>query len=97
MKNNQVKETKQKKSFKEVVRDNRGKIIAIGGIAVAITVGMIDSKNYNNFLPKLTKNNFKQVLVKINDENALRLLIDEKLWEKATVTDLDGTLSIIVK
>ena len=30
MKNNQVKETKQKKSFKEVVYDNQGKIIAIG-------------------------------------------------------------------
>lgn len=30
MKNNQVQETKQKKSFKEVVYDNRGKIITIG-------------------------------------------------------------------
>lgn len=88
MKNNQVKETKQKKSFKEVVYDNRGKIIAIGGVVVAITVGIIVSKNYNNFGEKLTKtkNDVEKALVKINAKNDLGLLIDNELWEKVTVT-----------
>ena len=89
MKNNQVKETKQKKSFKEVVYDNRGKIIAIGGIAVAITVGIIVSKKYNNFGKNLTKikNNTEKELVKVNAKNDLGLLIDNELWEKVTVTE----------
>ena len=87
MKNNQVKETKQKKSFKEVVYDNRGKIIAIGGLAVAITVCAIISKNYNNFGKKITKSDMKKDLVKINAKSDLGLLIDNELWEKVTVTE----------
>lgn len=89
MKNNQVKETKQKKSFKEVVYDNRGKIIAIGGLAVAITVcAIISNKNdYNNFSKKLTKSGIKKDLVKINAKSDLGLLIDNELWEKVTVTE----------
>ena len=35
MKNNQVKETKQKKSFKEVVVENKGKILIGTGIIVS--------------------------------------------------------------
>ena len=87
MKNNQVKETKQKKSFKEVVYDNRGKIIAIGGLAVAITVCAIISKNYNIFGKKITKSDIKKDLVKINAKSDLGLLIDNELWEKVTVTE----------
>lgn len=89
MKNNQVKETKQKKSFKEVAYDNRGKIIAIGGLAVAITVcAIISNKNdYNNFSKKLTKSGIKKDLVKINAKSDLGLLIDNELWEKVTVTE----------
>ena len=87
MKNNQVKETKQKKSFKEVVYDNRGKIIAIGGLAVAITVCIIISKNSNNFGKKITKSDIKKDLVKINAKSDLGLLIDNELWEKITVTE----------
>ena len=89
MKNNQVKETKQKKSFKEVVYDNRGKIIAIGGLAVAITISIIISKNSNNFGKKITKtkSDIKKDLVKINAKSDLGLLIDNELWEKVTVTE----------
>ena len=90
MKNNQVKETKQKKSFKEVVYDNRGKIIAIGGLAVTITVCAIISNycnDYNNFSKKLTKSGIKKDLVKINAKSDLGLLIDNELWEKVTVTE----------
>lgn len=87
MKNNQVKETKKKKSFKEVVYDNRGKIITIGGLAVAITVCAIISKNYNNFGKKITKSDIKKDLVKINAKSDLGILIDNELWEKVTVTE----------
>ena len=87
MKNNQVKETKQKKSFKEVVYDNRGKIIAIGGLVVAITICIINSKNSNNFGKKITKSDVKKDLVKINAKSDLGLLIDNELWEKVTVTE----------
>ena len=87
MKNNQVKETKQKKSFKEVVYDNRGKIIAIGGLVVAITICIINSKNSNNFGKKITKSDIKKDLVKINAKSDLGLLIDNELWEKVTVTE----------
>ena len=87
MKNNQVKETKQKKSFKEVVYDNRGKIIAIGGLAVAITVCIITSKNYNIFGKKITKSDIKKDLVKINAKSDLGLLRDNERWEKVTVTE----------
>ena len=89
MKKEQVNETKERKSLKEVVYDNRGKIIAIGGIAVAITVGIIVSKKYNNFGKNLTKikNNTEKELVKINAKNDLGLLIDNELWEKVTVTE----------
>ena len=89
MKNNQVKETKQKKSFKEVVYDNRGKIITIGGVVVAITVGIIISKNYNNFGKKITKtkSDIEKDLVKLNAKNDLGLLIDNELCEKVTVTE----------
>ena len=89
MKKEQVNETKERKTLKEVVYDNRGKIIAIGGIAVAITIGIIVSKKYNNFGKNLTKikNNTEKELVKINAKNDLGLLIDNELWEKVTVTE----------
>ena len=73
--------------FKEVVYDNRGKIIAIGGLVVAITICIINSKNSNNFGKKITKSDIKKDLVKINAKSDLGLLINNELWEKVTVTE----------
>lgn len=39
MKTNQLNETKERKSFKEVLVENKGKLIAVGGIAVAVIAG----------------------------------------------------------
>ena len=68
---------KEKKSFKEVVYDNRGKIIVIGGAVVA-TLGVIISKNYNG-LAKCFK--------KTNAKSDLGIMVGNELWNKVTVTE----------
>lgn len=40
-KNNKEKQTNERKTFKEFVSDNRGKIMVIGGTVVTITAGII--------------------------------------------------------
>ena len=70
--------TKDKKSFKEVVYDNRGKIIVIGGAVVAATLGVIISKNYNGLA---------KCFIKTNAKSDLGLMVSNELWEKVTITE----------
>ena len=79
MKNQENTNTnKDKKSFKEVVYDNRGTIIAISGTVVAATLGVIVAKNYKG-LAKCFK--------KTNAKSDLGLMVCNELWEKVTVTE----------
>ncbi len=55
-KNNKEKQTNERKTFKEIVNDNRGKIMIIGGAVITITAGVILTKNYKNLAKHLTKN-----------------------------------------
>ena len=68
---------KEKKSFKEVVYDNRGKIIVIGGAVVA-TLGVSISKNYNGLAKRFKKTNAK---------SDLGIMVGNELWNKVTVTE----------
>lgn len=77
-KNNKEKQTNERKSFKEFVNDNRGKIIIIGGTVVTITAGIIFTKNYKNLAKHTTK---------INAKSDLGLLANNELLEKVTVTE----------
>ena len=77
-KNNKEKQTNERKSFKEFVNDNRGKIMIIGGSVVTITAGIILTKNYKNLAKHTTKTNAK---------SDLGLLVNNELWEKVTVTE----------
>ena len=77
-KNNKEKQTNERKSFKEFVNDNRGKIIIIGGTVVTITAGIILTKNYKNLAKHTTK---------INAKSDLGLLANNELLEKVTVTE----------
>ena len=79
MKNQENTNTnKDKKSFKEVVYDNRGTIIAISGTVVAATLGVIVAKNYKG-LAKCFK--------KTNAKSDLGIMVGNELWEKVTVTE----------
>ena len=77
-KNNKEKQTNERKSFKEFVSDNRGKIMVIGGTVVTITAGVILAKNYKNLAKHATK---------INSKSDLGLLASNELLEKVTVTE----------
>ena len=77
-KNNKEKQTNERKSFKEFVNDNRGKIMVIGGTVVTITAGIILTKNYKNLAKHTTK---------INAKSDLGLLANNELLEKVTVTE----------
>ena len=77
-KNNKEKQTNERKSFKEFVNDNRGKIMIIGGTVVTITAGIILTKNYKNLAKHTTK---------INAKSDLSLLANNELLEKVTVTE----------
>lgn len=77
-KNNKEKQTNERKSFKEFVNDNRGKIMIIGGTVVTITAGIILTKNYKNLAKHTTK---------INAKSDLGLLANNELLEKVTVTE----------
>ena len=77
-KNNKEKQTNERKSFKEFVNDNRGKIMIIGGTVITITAGVILTKNYKNLAKNTTKTNAK---------SDLGLLVNNELWEKVTVTE----------
>ena len=68
----------ERKSFKEVVKENKGKIMIIGGAVVTVAVGVVLTKNYKN----LTKQ-----VVKADVKGELGILVDEELWYKMEVTE----------
>lgn len=76
--NNKEKQTNERKSFKEFVNDNRGKIMVIGGTVVTITAGIILTKNYKNLAKHGTK---------MDAKSDLGLLASNELLEKVTVTE----------
>ena len=75
---NKENNTKSKKSFKEVVYNNRGKIVVIGGVIATATLGVVISKNHIDLV---------KCLKKINAKSDLGLIVDDELWEKVTVTE----------
>lgn len=77
-KNNKEKQTNERKSFKEFVNDNRGKIMIIGGTVITITAGVILTKNYRNLAKQLTK---------VDAKSDLGILANNELLEKVTVTE----------
>ena len=68
----------ERKTFKEVVKENKGKIMIIGGTVVTVAVGVVLTKNYKNLA--------KQV-VKADAKGELGILIDNELWEKVKTTE----------
>lgn len=70
---NQQNTNQERKSFKEVVKENKGKIMVIGGTVVTVAVGVVLTKNYKNLA--------KQV-VKADAKGELGNLVNEELWYK---------------
>lgn len=68
----------ERKTFKEVVKENKGKIMIIGGAVVTVAVGVVLTKNYKN----LTKQ-----VVKADVKGELGNLVNEELWYKMEVTE----------
>ena len=76
MKNNE--NAKERKSFKEVVVENKGKIIAGVSIVTAGAVGVVLVKNNKDLLKHITK---------VEAKSDLGIIVDKELWEKVEVTE----------
>ena len=76
MKNNE--NAKERKSFKEVVVENKGKIIAGVSIVTAGALGVVLVKNHKDLIKCLTK---------INAKSDMGIMVDEELWRRAEVTE----------
>ena len=76
MKNNE--NAKERKSFKEVVVENKGKIIAGVSIVTAGALGIAVVKNYKGLANHLTK---------IDAKSDLGIMAGEELWHKVEVTE----------
>ena len=79
MKNNE--NVKERKSLKEVVVENKGKIIAGVSIVAAGAVGIAVAKNHKAIVDQLKQ--IKQVDAKAE----IRHVISEELWHRAEVTE----------
>ena len=79
MKNNE--NAKERKSFKEVVVENKGKIIAGVSIVAAGAVGIAVAKNHKALVDQLKQ--IKKVDAKVEVGN----VISEELWRRAEVTE----------
>ena len=79
MKNNE--NVKERKSFKEVVVENKGKIIAGVSIVAAGAVGIAIAKNHKALVDQLKQ--IKQVDTKVEVGH----VISEELWHRAKVTE----------
>ena len=79
MKNNE--NVKERKSFKEVVVENKGKIIAGVSIVAAGAVGIAIAKNHKALVDQLKQ--IKQVDTKVEVGH----VISEELWHRAEVTE----------
>ena len=80
MKNNE--NVKERKSLKEVVVENKGKIIAGVSIVAAGAVGIAVVKNYKGLAEHLTKQ-----VTKIDAKSDLGIIASEELWHKVEVTE----------
>lgn len=76
MKNNE--NAKERKSFKEVVVENKGKIIAGVSIVTAGAVGVVLVKNHKDLFKYITK---------VEVKSDLGTIVDKELWEKVEVTE----------
>ena len=76
MKNNE--NAKERKSFKEVVVENKGKIIAGVSIVTAGAVGVVLVKNHKDLFKYITK---------VEAKSDLGVIVDKELWEKVEVTE----------
>lgn len=79
MKNNE--NVKERKSLKEVVVENKGKIIAGVSIVAAGAVGIAVAKNHKALVDQLKQ--IKQVDTKVE----VGYVISEELWHRAEVTE----------
>ena len=79
MKNNE--NVKERKSFKEVVVENRGKIIAGVGVVTTVTLGVVLTKNYKK------SKELAESLLEANAKVELGNLINTELWEKVQTTE----------
>ena len=80
MRNNE--NIKERKSFKEVVVENKGKIIAGVSIVAAGALGVAVVKNYKGLADHLTKQ-----VTKIDAKSDLGIIASEALWHKVEVTE----------
>ena len=78
MKTNQVNETKERKSFKEVLVENKGKIITGVGAVSAVAIGYLCYKN---------KIEISKAFMKVKAKDKLNEFVMEELWYKAEVTE----------
>ena len=80
MRNNE--NVKERKSFKEVVVENKGKIIAGVSIVAAGALGVAVVKNYKGLADHLTKQ-----VTKIDAKSDLGIIASKELWHKVEVTE----------
>ena len=76
MKNNE--NVKERKSLKEVVVENKGKIIAGVSIVAAGTLGVVLVKNNKDLLKHISK---------VEAKSDLGVIVDNELWEKVKTTE----------
>lgn len=76
MKNNE--NVKERKSFKEVVVENKGKIIAGVSIVTAGALGVVLVKNHKDLFKFVTK---------VDAKSDLGIMANEELWHKVEVTE----------
>ena len=79
MKNNE--NVKERKSLKEVVVENKGKIIAGVSIVAAGAVGIAVAKNHKAIVDQL-----KQIK-KVDAKSDLGIMVSKELWEKVEITE----------
>ena len=79
MKNNE--NAKERKSLKEVVVENKGKIIAGVSIIAAGAVGIAIAKNHKVLVDQL-----KQIK-KVDAKSDLGIMVSKELWEKVEITE----------
>lgn len=80
MKNNE--NVKERKSFKEVVVENKGKIIAGVSIVAAGAVGIAVAKNH-----KVLADHLMKQIKKVDAKSDLGVMVSEELWHRAEVTE----------
>ena len=83
MKNNE--NAKERKSFKEVVVENKGKIIAGVSIAAASAVGIVLVKNNKDMMKLLDRTvKVQSAVTTVSEANTIA---NDMLWEKVNVTE----------